>query len=146
MQLWCVWPINRIIRLIIVFLFSSLFWLPCLVTASVELSPNPKNQVPIVLSGNRATVTIDLPAKPASGYQWFLSEYHPSFIRVTRYKHYSDGKENCQPACDEFKLVVNQRFKNAPQKQTIRFTYLKPWAPDEGPIQRSITILSRNND
>lgn len=98
---------------------------------------------PIVISGNQATVNILLPAQPSTGYQWFLSEYDDKSLRVQSYRHIpNDSKRVGSIGQDEFKVVVHNRFKNAPQKQTLTFEYIRPWSPDENPLTKTVTILS----
>lgn len=98
---------------------------------------------PIVVSGSQATVNILLPAQPSTGYQWFLSNYDKNLVRVQSYRHLAgDTKKVGSVGTDEFKVVVHNRFKNAPQKQTLTFEYMRPWDPSDQPLTKTITILS----
>lgn len=101
------------------------------------------DEKPIVVSGNQATINILLPAQPSTGYQWFLSDYDPNLIRIQSYRHLTgDTKKAGSVGTDEFKVVVHNRFKNVPQKQTLTFEYMRPWDPSDAPLSKTVTILS----
>ncbi len=88
---------------------------------------------------------VTLPANPTTGYQWTVSTYDKTMLRLTS-SHYIVPKTKLIGAGGEmtFTFALN-KGKAYPKATTMSFTYARSWEPKSGTLKQVTVQFTKNN-
>lgn len=110
--------------------------------------PNQSNAMrPIIITNEKNTFTLSLPANPSTGYQWFLKTNHTNCLRqmlkLTKYRYLpnENTKKIGAPGKVNWSFTAKKNAFLYPQLCELTFVYLRPWETSVAKTQK-FTILS----
>lgn len=120
-------------------------------TKSVSANPKKANDVstptdqskPIIIKSISPVFNINLPGNITTGYQWYLVDYNPRFVRLLGQKYTAAStKLMGAPGLSVWQFQLQQISFTAPQVTRIIFEYRRPWEP-KAVKKASFTVLSQ---
>lgn len=95
----------------------------------------------IQVKENAPTFTIQLPANPSTGYQWFLMHYNPRLVKPLshNYTPASTGLVG-SAGSSQWQFSAQPTAFTVPQSSKLRFEYRRPWEKSAGQ-KEEITVF-----
>lgn len=110
--------------------------------ASQINTPTDLNK-PISVTSNLPVFTIRMSVNLSTGYQWYLADYNPRFMRLLDQKYVSaQTKITGAPGLSVWEFQLQQISFAAPQVTHITFEYRRPWEP-KAVKKQSFTVISQ---
>ena len=97
---------------------------------------------PLVVRPQMPSITINLPANPSTGYQWYLLQYDDRILEPSGYQYIpAKNKLAGAPGISSWQFQLKKSAFQVPRVSHIEFEYRRMWETANGNRQ-SITVIT----
>ncbi|HVV68218.1 MAG TPA: protease inhibitor I42 family protein [Gammaproteobacteria bacterium] len=101
---------------------------------------------PILVHPQTQTITINLPANPSTGYQWYLLQYDDKLFEPMGYQYIpAKVKLAGAPGVSSWQFQLKKAAFLVPRVTHIQFEYRRSWEVSGGNRQ-TVTIVSNSGE